>query len=184
MEWKEWRDFIVLAPVHRVAQANDSLWWLHLLRYKHIYVAFKDNPQGYRQLSSSIAPRLFWRTNCTYLPVSLFWANRCDDEMSTSFGLRWVFFFFFFCLPLPMWFHSATSSFVWLLSLAHMYIYIMWDDSIVPFFFFFRILARVDMRSMVSMPSITELLYFENVPIAKPMIGSLRVSLAFSFTPV
>ena len=52
------------------------------------------------------------------------------------------------------------------------------------FFFFFRILARVDMRSMVSMPSITELLYFENVPIAKPMIGSLRVSLAFSFTPV
>ena len=25
MEWKEWRDFIVLAPVHRVAQANDSL---------------------------------------------------------------------------------------------------------------------------------------------------------------
>ena len=60
-----------------------------------------------------------------------------------------------------MRFHSATSSFVSLLSLAHMYI-LRGMIRLCPFFFFFRILARVDMRSMVSMSSITELLYFEN----------------------
>ena len=44
---------------------------------------------------------------------------------------------------------------------------------------------HVDMRSVLSLPSITELLYFENALKEKKklMIGSLRVSLTFSVTP-
>ena len=63
------------------------------------------------------------------------------------------------------------------------YVYIVWHELILLLFLFFRIFARVDMRSMLSTSSIAELLYLENAPTAKPMIESLRASLAFSFTP-
>ena len=62
--------------------------------YVCMYVAFKNNPQVYRRLSSSTACGIFRRGNYAYLSVSLFSVNRFNDGMSTSFGLGWVSLFF------------------------------------------------------------------------------------------
>ena len=102
--------------------------------YVCMYVAFETNPQDYRRLSSSTACGLFRRGNCACLPVSLFSANRCNNRASTSFGLRWVFFFFLSPFADAI---SLGYQLICFTAQSCTYVYIAWHDSIVPFFLLF-----------------------------------------------
>ena len=98
-----------------------------------MYVAFEADPQDYCRLSSSTACGLFRRGNCAYLPVSLFSANRCNDGISTSFGLRWVFLFFLspFADVISLGYQLACFA-----AQSCIYIIFVWHELIVLFFFF------------------------------------------------
>ena len=54
--------------------------------------------------------------------------------------------------------HSATRSFALLLNLVHICVW----NGLMLLLFLARVFARVDTRSVLSMSSITELVYFEN----------------------